>query len=73
MTSTVNANARPDVGVTELMEALFPCGSVTGAPKRAAREMISEVESGPRDTFCGTIGRLGARARTLACRSRSAP
>ena len=59
MTSTVSANARPDLGVTELMEALFPCGSVTGAPKRAAREMIIEVESGPRDTFCGTIGRLG--------------
>jgi para-aminobenzoate synthetase/4-amino-4-deoxychorismate lyase len=47
MTSTVTAACRPGTGFTALLEALFPCGSVTGAPKRRTMEIIRELEDGP--------------------------
>ena len=39
-----------------MIRALFPCGSVTGAPKLRAMEIIREIESGPRGVYCGAIG-----------------
>ena len=62
MTSTVSAVARAGVGVAELLGALFPCGSITGAPKRAARELIAQVEDRARGVYCGAIGRFGPGA-----------
>lgn len=62
MTSTVTAKARAGVGVAELLEALFPCGSITGAPKRAARQLIAAVEDCARGVYCGAIGRIGPGA-----------
>ena len=56
MTSTVSARLRPGVGLAETVRALFPCGSVTGAPKLRAMETIREIESGPRGVYCGAIG-----------------
>lgn len=56
MTSTITAEARPDVNFVNLLEALFPCGSVTGAPKIAAMRKITEIENGPRGVYCGAIG-----------------
>ena len=56
MTSTVAADLRPDAGLAEVVRALFPCGSVTGAPKVRAMEVIREVEVGPRGVYCGAIG-----------------
>jgi para-aminobenzoate synthetase/4-amino-4-deoxychorismate lyase len=56
MTSTVTANLRAGVSLGELLCALFPCGSVTGAPKRRSMEIIRELESGPRGLYCGAIG-----------------
>ena len=56
MTSTVSAELRPDVGLTEIFGALFPCGSVTGAPKASSMAVIADVELGPRGVYCGAIG-----------------
>lgn len=56
MTSQVSARVRKDVGLLEIFEALFPCGSVTGAPKMRTMELISELEQAPRGIYCGAIG-----------------
>ncbi|MDO6589347.1 aminodeoxychorismate synthase component I [Loktanella sp. D2R18] len=56
MTSTVTAELRPDVGLGAIFRALYPCGSITGAPKLRAMEIIRDIETAPRDAYCGTIG-----------------
>jgi para-aminobenzoate synthetase/4-amino-4-deoxychorismate lyase len=56
LTSDVTARLRPGVGLTDVFRALFPCGSVTGAPKPRTTELIREVEDGPRGVYCGAIG-----------------
>ena len=58
MTSSITARLRPDTGVVALFKALFPCGSVTGAPKRRSMEIISGLEQQPRGIYCGAIGYL---------------
>jgi para-aminobenzoate synthetase / 4-amino-4-deoxychorismate lyase len=56
MTSTVTAKVRPDTGLVDIFRALFPCGSVTGAPKRRTMEIIREREQSERGIYCGAIG-----------------
>ncbi len=56
MTSTVAAQARPKTGLDDLFAALFPCGSITGAPKAKAMELIARHEAEPRGIYCGAIG-----------------
>ena len=56
MTSTVQCQARPDAGLADIFGALFPCGSVTGAPKAAAMAAIAALEETPRGAYCGAIG-----------------
>ncbi|MGL3607091.1 aminodeoxychorismate synthase component I [Rhizobium sp. G187] len=56
MVSYVRARLSPDIGLPEIMAALFPCGSVTGAPKMWAMRILHELEAGPRDIYCGAIG-----------------
>lgn len=56
MVSTVRARLRPDAGLAEIFTALFPCGSITGAPKIRAMEVLNDLEPWPRDIYCGTIG-----------------
>ena len=56
MTSTVTARLKAGTGLGEIFRALFPCGSVTGAPKRRSMEIIRELEEGPRGLYCGAIG-----------------
>ncbi|MBB5203901.1 para-aminobenzoate synthetase/4-amino-4-deoxychorismate lyase [Inhella inkyongensis] len=56
MTSTVTALTRPQAALSELFAALFPCGSVTGAPKRQAMQLIRELEAAPRSWYCGALG-----------------
>lgn len=56
MTSTVTARLRPGAGIIDIFRALFPCGSVTGAPKRRTMEIIRNLEQGPRGIYCGAIG-----------------
>ncbi|HKR23003.1 MAG TPA: aminodeoxychorismate synthase component I [Pyrinomonadaceae bacterium] len=58
MTSTVESTLRPRTNLAELMSALFPCGSVTGAPKIRTMEIIRELERFPRGAYTGTIGLL---------------
>ena len=56
MTSTIEAQPRPDVGFGDVLRALFPCGSITGAPKRRTMEHIARLESRPRGIYTGAIG-----------------
>jgi para-aminobenzoate synthetase/4-amino-4-deoxychorismate lyase len=56
MTSTVTAELRPEVGFHEIFRALFPSGSVTGAPKVRAMKLLAELEEGPRGVYTGAIG-----------------
>jgi para-aminobenzoate synthetase component I len=61
LVSTVEARLRPDVGWRELLAATFPGGSITGAPKRRAMEIIAELERGPRGFYTGAIGLFDPR------------
>lgn len=56
MTSDVQARTRPGIGLSAIFGALFPCGSITGAPKVRAMQAIHALESGPRGIYCGAIG-----------------
>ncbi|WBS03140.1 aminodeoxychorismate synthase component I [Pseudoduganella sp. SL102] len=56
MTSTVHAQVRPDATLADLFTALYPCGSITGAPKRRTMEIIAELEPEPRGLYTGAIG-----------------
>ncbi len=56
MTSLIIGEMNKKITVAELFAALFPCGSITGAPKIRAMEIIHELEKRPRDIYCGTIG-----------------
>ncbi len=59
MSSRVQGRLLAGAGLVEVMEALFPCGSVTGAPKIRAMQIIAEVEPHPRGVYCGAIGWAG--------------
>ncbi|MEP6873675.1 MAG: aminodeoxychorismate synthase component I [Burkholderiales bacterium] len=78
MTSTVQAQIRPEVGMPELLRAVFPSGSITGAPKHHTMELIAQLESTPRGLYCGAIGwvdapqgdaRIGAFCLSVAIRT----
>ena len=58
MTSTVTATRRAGVTLVDVIRALFPCGSVTGAPKRRSMEIIRDLEREPREIYTGAIGIL---------------
>lgn len=56
MTSTIQAQLRPDTPLSDIFAALFPCGSVTGAPKIKTLQVIRELECSPRRVYCGAVG-----------------
>lgn len=56
LTSTIEAEIREDSTLFEWFQALFPCGSITGAPKISTMQYISKLELSPREAYCGTIG-----------------
>ncbi len=56
MTSTVNGTLKNDINYYEIFKSLFPCGSVTGAPKIRTMQIIHELEQHPRGVYCGAIG-----------------
>jgi para-aminobenzoate synthetase / 4-amino-4-deoxychorismate lyase len=56
MTSTVTGTLSTDIGLRELLVATFPCGSVTGAPKKRTMEIIQTLEPHSRGVYCGAIG-----------------
>lgn len=58
MVSDIRATMRSDVSIRALFDALHPCGSITGAPKIRAMQVICELEQRSRDAYCGAIGWL---------------
>ena len=65
MTSTIKSQLRPDVDLVAIFQSLFPCGSITGAPKIATMEIIKDLEPQPRGVYCGTIGLLLPNGRRI--------
>jgi para-aminobenzoate synthetase/4-amino-4-deoxychorismate lyase len=56
MTSTVSGTLRPQIGYYDIFRSIFPCGSITGAPKIRSMQIISELEQGARGIYTGAIG-----------------
>ena len=72
MVSHVQAKLLPGMSIRDILTALFPCGSITGAPKMRAMEILHELEDGPRDAYCGAIGMIsptGAMRFSVAIRT----
>ena len=63
MVSHVRAKLLPGMTIGDIFGALFPCGSITGAPKMRAMEILHELEDGPRDAYCGAIGFIAPDGR----------
>lgn len=59
MVSTVTARLADGMTAADLVRALFPCGSITGAPKIRAMELLADIERDARGPYCGAIGRIG--------------
>ncbi|TFV48476.1 aminodeoxychorismate synthase component I [Blastococcus sp. TF02A-35] len=68
LTSEVSARLRPGTGLLELFRALFPCGSVTGAPKQRTMELIADLEPAPRGVYCGAVGLVGPPSAPVRAR-----
>lgn len=56
MTSTIAAECRPDVTLADIFSAIYPCGSITGAPKRRTMQILRELETEARGLYTGAIG-----------------
>ncbi len=75
MTSEVTATIRPETTLSDILTAAFPCGSIIGAPKIRAMEILSELEATARGGYCGAIGwispdgsmEFSVAIRTLLC------
>jgi para-aminobenzoate synthetase / 4-amino-4-deoxychorismate lyase len=65
MTSTVSGNLRPGITYREIFRALFPCGSITGAPKVRTMEIIRELEEHPRGVYTGSIGFISPEEKAV--------
>ncbi|RFB89151.1 aminodeoxychorismate synthase, component I [Rhizobium leguminosarum bv. trifolii] len=72
MVSHVQARLIPGLSIRDIFSALFPCGSITGAPKIRAMEILHALEDEPRDAYCGAIGMIspsGAMRFSVAIRT----
>lgn len=58
MTSTIEAELRPEIRLPDIIARLFPCGSITGAPKLSAMQIAHDLETGPRGVYTGSIGHV---------------
>jgi para-aminobenzoate synthetase / 4-amino-4-deoxychorismate lyase len=56
MTSTVTATLKKETELVDVLKAIFPCGSITGAPKASTMDIITKLEKTPREVYCGAIG-----------------
>ncbi len=63
MVSTVEGRLRPETGLTDIFTALFPAGSITGAPKSSSMRLIAQLEHAPRGLYCGAIGHASPDGR----------
>ena len=68
MTSEVTARLRAGCGLVDIFRALFPCGSVTGAPKARSMQVIRDLESGPRGVYCGAVGLVAPPSEAFRAR-----
>src|SRR5690606_19570833 len=74
MVSRVRAKLSPATSFSDILQALFPCGSITGTPKISAMKILRQLEPLPRGVYCGTIGwaapdgrmRFNVAIRTIA-------
>ena len=62
LTSTISSTLGAGAGLVDVFRALFPCGSVTGAPKVRTMQLIAELEDSPRGVYCGAVGYLAPAA-----------
>ena len=72
LTSTVTGTLRAGTGIADIVRAIFPCGSITGAPKHRAMQIIHEIEAAPRGVYTGAIGAFapdGAARLNVAIRT----
>lgn len=65
MVSHVRARLLPDTTLTDIFAALFPCGSITGAPKMWTMEILHRIEQTPREAYCGSIGYVAPSGEML--------
>ena len=68
LTSQVSARVRPGTGLLDLFRGLFPCGSVTGAPKRRTMQLIDHLEPASRGVYCGAVGLVAPPAAPFRAR-----
>jgi para-aminobenzoate synthetase/4-amino-4-deoxychorismate lyase len=68
LTSDVTARLRPGTRLLDVFRALFPCGSVTGAPKPRTMQLIRDLEDGPRGIYCGALGIVGPPSSSVRAR-----
>ena len=61
LVSTISAKLSPDTHPLDLLKGAFPGGSITGAPKRRAMQIIQDLEPNKRNVYCGSIGYIGLR------------
>ncbi len=64
MVSQITGQMQPGTGLSDILRALFPCGSITGAPKLRAMQILAGLEQGARDIYCGTIGWMAPDGRS---------
>ena len=64
MTSTIEARRRPDVTLADVFNAIYPCGSITGAPKRRTLQILRALETSARGLYTGAIGWFDPPAAT---------
>ncbi|SDM35953.1 aminodeoxychorismate synthase component I [Bacillus sp. OK048] len=65
MTSTISAQVSETASLVDIFKALFPCGSITGAPKISTMNIIAELENEPREVYCGAIGYITPNKEAL--------
>ncbi|HQT80939.1 MAG: aminodeoxychorismate synthase, component I [Ferrovum sp. 37-45-19] len=65
MTSTISGKLEPHITFKDTINALFPCGSITGAPKKKVMEIIKRMEDQPRGPYCGAIGYLAPEQKNV--------
>ncbi|XVU24245.1 aminodeoxychorismate synthase component I [Actinoplanes sp. CA-054009] len=68
LTSEIEAHTPPGCSLSDIFRALFPCGSVTGAPKARSMQVIRELETTPRGVYCGAVGFIAPPSATVRAR-----
>ena len=68
LTSSISAEVSADTTIPDVFSALFPCGSITGAPKLRTMELIAELEDSPRGIYCGAVGWIAPPQASIRAR-----